>query len=426
MVTPTAPPPIRPWSHRLASPIVMMGVPFDQVTTPQALEIIGEMIESGRPHMLATANVDFLAQVQEDESLRAILLATDLVVCDGTPLLWMSRILGSPLPERVAGSDLVPLLLDLASLKGHRVYFLGGREEVLETAEAKIRERWPALQIAGMYSPPFAPLDKMDHADIRRRIKEARADILLVSFGCPKQEKWLSLNYKEAGVPVAIGVGATIDFLAGTMKRAPVWMRKAGMEWVFRALQEPKRLMRRYWNDIRIVVPGLIRQILTMRGRKELPAAAAPASLVLNDPLLPAAVPSAAETVLDGPPLVPHLEPETSTPAGAAAGTMECMILTLPARLDALSARDSSLWTGMESNNAAWIIADASATTFIDSTGTGKLIRLARTARERGGRVILAGATNDVTGPLALMKLRGFFEEAPDLDSALARIPQAA
>ncbi len=130
--------------------------------------------------------------------------------------------------------------------------------------------------------------------------------------------------------------------------------------------------------------------------------------------------------MVEGPPLVPQLEPEASHPSGLAEGSMECLVLTLPARLDALSARDSSLWSGMETNNAAWIIADASATTFIDSTGTGKLIRLARTARERGGRVILAGATHDVTGPLALMKLRGFFEEAPDLNSALARIPQAA
>lgn len=436
MVKSPASPPVRPWSHRLAAPIVMMGVPFDQVTTPQALEIIGEMIDSRRPHMLATANVDFLAQVQEDVSLRSILLGTDLVVCDGTPLLWMSRLLGSPLPERVAGSDLVPLLLDLASARGHRVYFLGGREEVLETARAKIRERWPALRIAGMYSPPFAPLEKMDHADIRRRIQEARADILLVSFGCPKQEKWLAMNYQETGVPVAIGVGATIDFLAGTMKRAPVWMRKAGLEWVFRALQEPRRLMRRYWYDIRIVVPGLARQILTMRGRQETPPLPGPRGVSYNSVSASAKVPgpgAAAEALSGWPPLVKPLEPSPPTAAATSPATpsaspsvpMECLILTLPPRLDALSARDASLWTGMDANTAAWIIADASATKFIDSTGTGKLIRLARTARERGGRVILAGATQEVTGPLALMKLRGFFEEAPDLESALALIPQA-
>ena len=205
---------VRPWAHRLPPPIVMMGVPFDQVDTPTTLGIIGEMIASRRPRLLATANVDFLAQVQEDETLRRILVEADLIVCDGTPLVWMSRLLGDPLPGRVAGSDLVPLLLDMAQAQGYRVFFLGGKDEVVAVAEDRIRQRWPRLQIAGMYSPPFAPLDKMDHADICHRIREACTDILFVSFGCPKQEKWLAMNYKEAGVPVSIGVGATIDFLA--------------------------------------------------------------------------------------------------------------------------------------------------------------------------------------------------------------------
>ncbi|MFN9026467.1 MAG: WecB/TagA/CpsF family glycosyltransferase, partial [Akkermansiaceae bacterium] len=142
------------------------------------MEIIGEMIASRTPHLLATANVDFLAQVQSDDILRRILVDADLIVCDGTPLIWMSRLLGDPLPERIAGSDLVPLLLDFAQKKGHRVFFLGGRDEVVAVAEEKIRERWPDLQIAGMYSPPFAPMDRMDHAGICRRIREANADML--------------------------------------------------------------------------------------------------------------------------------------------------------------------------------------------------------------------------------------------------------
>jgi len=378
----------------------MMGVPFDQVTNAQALEIIGEMIESRRPHLLATANVDFLAQVQEDMSLRSILVATDLVVCDGTPLLWMSRLLGDALPERVAGSDLVPLLLDLASAKGHRVFFLGGRDEVLAEAQKRIMERWPALQIAGLYSPPFAPLDKMDHADICRRIRETKADILFVSFGCPKQEKWLAMNFKEAGVPVSIGVGATIDFLAGTLKRAPMWMRRSGLEWFYRTAQEPRRLAGRYWNDIRIVGPGLLHQLFTMRRKNPPPA------LPFSDDIRATASPSAL-------PEAPAVSPSP-------------LVVMLPDRLDALSARDASLWSTIESSPAAWIVADATHTTFLDSTGTGKLVRLARMARERGGQIILAGATSAVITPLALMKLSGYFEIAPDVSTALARIPAAA
>lgn len=372
----------RPWAGRLAPPIVMMGVPFDQVSVEQTLGIVREMIEDGGPHLLATANVDFLAQVQEDEGLRRILVDADLVVCDGTPLVWMSRLLGDALPERVAGSDLVPLLLDLAAGQGYRVYFLGGRDEVLGAALEKIRERWPALEVAGMYSPPFAPLEQMDHGDICRRIREARADMLFVSFGCPKQEKWLARNYREAGVPVAVGVGATIDFLAGAVKRAPMWMRKTGLEWFYRVMQEPKRLAGRYWKDIRVVGPGLVRQFLTMRPR------------------------SGVVTVGGGWEEGAKVEKELA-------------VLVLPERLDALAARDGGLWGDAEAGDGATLIADARATVFLDSTGTGRLIRFARMARERGGAFILAGPTVELLRTLDLMKLRGFFTIAADMESAV-------
>ncbi len=375
--------PQRPWASRLPPPIVMMGVPLDQLDTAQALEIVSEMIASRTPHLLATANVDFLAQVQEDELLRRILVDADLIVCDGTPLIWMSKWLGDPLPERIAGSDLVPLLLDLAQERGHRVYFLGGRDEVVAIAEDKIKERWPDLQIAGMYSPPFAPMDQMDHAGICQRIREANADMLFVSFGCPKQEKWLAMNFRGAGVPVAIGVGATIDFLAGAVKRAPVWMRKTGLEWFFRVAQEPKRLARRYWNDICVVGPGLLKQLLIMGPRNSTPQRA-----------------TAAE---DGPSREPHPTPPP--------------VVVLPERLDALSARDASLWPTVENR---MLILDASRTTFLDSTGTGKLVRFARASREHGGRCILMGANSTILGTLDLLKLRNLFTEAANLEEALA------
>ena len=365
----------------------MMGVPLDQLNTEQALEIISEMIASRTPHLLATANVDFLAQVQSDDTLRRILVDADLILCDGTPLVWMSKWLGDPLPERLAGSDLVPLLLDLAQGNGHRVFFLGGRDEVVAIAEEKIKERWPGLQIAGMYSPPFAPMDKMDHADICQRIRDSKADMLFVSFGCPKQEKWLALNYRDAGVPVAIGVGATIDFLAGTVKRAPVWMRKTGLEWFFRVAQEPKRLAHRYWTDICVVGPGLLKQLLKMGSRHQTPQ------------LVPdAKSPAAAQT-----PPTPQLAPPS--------------IVVLPERLDALSARDTSLWPAEASPT---LILDASRTTFLDSTGTGKLVRFARASRENGGLCIIMAAHPNVLSTLDLMKLRNLFTEAATLEEALA------
>lgn len=299
----------------------------------------------------------------------------------------MSKWLGDPLPERLAGSDLVPLLLDLAQKNGHRVFFLGGRDEVVAIAEDKIKERWAGLQIAGMYSPPFAPMDQMDHAGICQRIRESKADMLFVSFGCPKQEKWLALNFRDAGVPVAIGVGATIDFLAGAVKRAPLWMRKTGLEWFFRVAQEPKRLAHRYWTDICVVGPGMIKQLLKMGPYHQVLTRAAEAEpSIKND--------SASKSHQSPPPVV-----------------------VLPERLDALSARDAALWPTVVNRT---LILDATRTTFLDSTGTGKLVRFSRASREHGGLCILMGATPAVLSTLDLMKLRNLFTEVATLEEALA------
>ena len=243
----------------------MMEVPFDRVDLPQALDRIGGMVDSRQPHYLATANVDFLVQAKSDAELRRILNEAHLVVCDGTPLVWLSRLIGRPLPGRVAGSDLVPPLLQTAERKGWSVFFLGGQEENVQRAMYRVRQQHPALRIAGAESPPFAPLDAMDDEGICERIRQARPDILLVSFGCPKQEKWIARNYLAAGVPVCIGVGATIDFLAGSVKRAPHWMRSAGMEWLFRLGQEPRRLWKRYATDLVIFGLGAMKEILFNR-----------------------------------------------------------------------------------------------------------------------------------------------------------------
>jgi N-acetylglucosaminyldiphosphoundecaprenol N-acetyl-beta-D-mannosaminyltransferase len=207
------------------------------------------MIQSGQPHYLATANVDFLIQARQDIELRRVLNDADLVLCDGTPLVWLSRFFGNPLPERVAGSDLTPLLIELAAEKGYRIFFLGGQADVAAAAASRLQERYPNLMIAGHYSPPFRPLLDMDNEEIARRIRAAHPDIVFVSFGCPKAEKWMAINYRKVGAPVMIGVGATIDFLAGRVKRAPQWMQKSGTEWLYRLSQEPRRLFRRYARD---------------------------------------------------------------------------------------------------------------------------------------------------------------------------------
>lgn len=246
-------------------PIALLGVPFDNVTLSQALERIDEMIASGRPHYVVTPNIDFCVQAFEDVELRRILFDADLVVCDGTPLVWAARLLGNPLPERVAGADLVPRLIQRAAEKGHRVFFLGGRPQVTQQAVNRLQGLHPELVIAGHYSPPFRPLLDMNHEEIAERIRAARADLLLISFGCPKAEKWMAMHYRQLGVPVSIGVGATIDFLAGHVRRAPSWMQRGGLEWFFRLSQEPGRLWRRYVHDFKQVGWPLLAQVYLQR-----------------------------------------------------------------------------------------------------------------------------------------------------------------
>src|ERR1041384_2790042 len=156
----------------MAAPVAILGVPFDSVTTAETLEIIARMIDSGEPHYIATANVDFLVQAAKDVELRRILFDAHLVLCDGAPLLWASKLLGNRLPERVAGSDVVPLLMKEAAEKGYRVYFLGAEPAVAAKAVEILRAQYPTLKIVGHHSPPFNPLVEMDHDERveRRRV----------------------------------------------------------------------------------------------------------------------------------------------------------------------------------------------------------------------------------------------------------------
>ena len=241
-------------------PISLLGVSFDPLTLAGAVDRIDEMIETWKPHHVVTANVDFLVQALRDAELRRILTDADLVLCDGKPLVWASRWLGNALPGRVAGADLVPLLLQRAAVKGWKIFLLGAAPGVAEEAARRAALLYPTLPEIACYSPPFAPLEEMDHRDIVARIRAVQPELLLVSFGCPKQEKWISMHYRELGVPVTIGVGATLDFLAGRMRRAPRWMQRSGGEWLFRVAQEPRRLFRRYAGDIRHFFPALLEQ----------------------------------------------------------------------------------------------------------------------------------------------------------------------
>lgn len=368
----------------------ILGVPFDNVTTEQTLDTISGMIASRQPHYIATANVDFTALALYDEELRRILLDAHLVVCDGMPLVWASRWLGNALPERVAGSDLVPKLLALAEVKNWSVYFLGGQKEVTAKAVQLVQVRHPKLRIAGVMSPPFKPLHEMDHATICADIRRADPDLLFVSFGCPKQEKWIAMNYRRAGTPVTIGVGGTIDFLAGHMKRAPHWMQVTGFEWLYRLLQEPRRLFKRYATDLVVFGMTIGRQWWLTRGGPRPPPAA------------------------------PRNHPQIETPDVKISSVAE---LFCPERLDAAEVRViEQVWMSSLEGPEEGVIIDCASAQFIDSTGLGLLMRMQKRCRQSGKHLILAIISPAVQKLLEMTRLMSIFTQAASREEALSKI----
>jgi N-acetylglucosaminyldiphosphoundecaprenol N-acetyl-beta-D-mannosaminyltransferase len=279
-----------------------------------------------------------------------------LVLCDGTPLVWASRLLGNRLPERVAGSDLAPVLLKVAAEKQYRVFLLGATPDSVEQAASNLRRDHPSLLLAGYYSPPFSDLLAMDHKEIKRRVREARPDLLFVAFGCPKAEKWMAMHYRDLNVPVVAGVGATIDFLAGRVKRAPLWMQRAGMEWMFRLACEPRRLFRRYMKDLcvfgwRIAAQWFLLQWLPRLSRWS-----------------------------------------AKMPAGQWWDATRCV--------------------------GRHCIVDLSGVRFIDSTEVGVILNLQKKLHAAGRQFVLASVSRGVRRAMALMHLKDHFDIAQDVAAA--------
>jgi len=202
-----------------------------------------ELIAAGRPAQHVAINAAKLVAMQRDPELREIVAACDLVSADGQAVVWASRLLGDPLPARVAGIDLMHELLGLSERKGYRVFVLGAKKDVLEQAVANAREMYPGLQLAGARDGYF---DDDEAATVADEIRAAAPDILFVAMPSPKKEYWLARYGKLIGVPFVMGVGGAVDVLAGQTRRAPRWLQRVGLEWLYRLLQEPRRMVGRY------------------------------------------------------------------------------------------------------------------------------------------------------------------------------------
>ncbi|MCI6098394.1 MAG: WecB/TagA/CpsF family glycosyltransferase [Selenomonadaceae bacterium] len=218
--------------------VEILGVNVNSLTMAQAVEAVQQFIAEKKVALVATANAEMLMRSTQDEELKDILNQADLVVPDGAGTVWAAGHLGEPMPERVAGFDLAQELMREAPARGDRIYFFGSAPGVADKAKDKAEELYPGIQVVGTRNGFFT---EADEPGIIAEIKAARPDILLAALGVPKQEKWLKKHMQELQVPVSIGVGGTLDVMAGVMERAPLWMQKAKLEWLFRGLKQPSR-----------------------------------------------------------------------------------------------------------------------------------------------------------------------------------------
>lgn len=231
-----------------------MNIEIDNLTMDEVLQEIDRLIQLKKKAYVVTPNVDHLVQLEHGGELVEVYKNADLILTDGKPLIWISKWYGTPIKEKISGSDLFPRLCALAAVKGYRMFFLGAAEGVAAKAAENLVKRFPGLKVVGTYSPPFGfEEDKAELERIKEQIKDVSPHILIVGLGCPKQELFIFHHKDELGVPLSLGLGASLDFEAGIIKRAPKWMANHGLEWLYRIFQDPQRLAKRYLvNDRKI------------------------------------------------------------------------------------------------------------------------------------------------------------------------------
>ena len=379
---------MRSQSSGMRSSINILSVPVDDLNLLETLDRLEAFIEAGRgsrkTHQVATVNVDFVVKSQVDPELRYLLQQADLTTADGTPLFWAMQSLGARLKERVAGVDLVLSLAQKAAEKGYSFFLLGAAPGVADQAAGELQDRFPGLKIAGVHSPPYQTVLEMDRA-ILDEIRSTQPDVLLVAFGNPKQEKWIAMHAREIGIPVMIGVGGTLDFIAGVRRRAPVWMQRMGLEWSHRLIQEPGRLWRRYVIDLVVFGTAFLRQWWWLRRLK---------------------------------------------PTGGDAGKVgfqaekNFAVLHLSGCFTAEQAGD--LWAaGCQAlEHSSEICLDLSELKFLDSLIGGTILEIARFARKAGGELSLACPSAPVSRLLSAMRLDRVLAVYNDLRQAALKLEQ--
>lgn len=236
--------------------IRFMNTYIDNLTMDETIVEIDHLIRANHNSYVVTPNTDIITKLEVNDKFRTIVNNADLILADGQPLIWISKWYKTPIKEKVSGSDLFPRICKLAAEKGYSIYLLGAAEGIADEAAKRLTEKYAGLIISGTFSPSFGFEKRPEEVSaIVDNIKKAHPSILVVGLGAPKQETFIYEHREEMGVPISFGLGATIDFEAGNIKRAPIWMREHGLEWLFRITQDPKRLMKRYLIDDMKIIP---------------------------------------------------------------------------------------------------------------------------------------------------------------------------
>lgn len=245
--------------------INVLGVRVSAINMEMALDLIDLWIELQESRYVCITPVHSVMDCQRDPELRRIQNASGMTTPDGMPLVWLSRLHGHDSVDRVYGPDLMLASCDQSVERGYRHFFYGGAEGVPEQLAANLQARFPGLEVAGMYSPPFRPLTEEEDREIVRMINQSAPDIVWVGLGSPKQERWMAAHVGRLNAPVLLGVGAAFDFHTGRKPQAPAWMQRSGLEWLFRLLTEPRRLWKRYLINNPLFVALVLLQALGLK-----------------------------------------------------------------------------------------------------------------------------------------------------------------
>ncbi len=241
-------------------PVDIWNLPILPVTFAEALDEVDRLIEARSPGYFITANLNYAMLTDRDPRLREVNRQAAFILADGMPLVWYSRLVRRRLPERVAGSDMIYALCQRAAEKGHRVFFLGGMPGVADEAASRLCQLFPGLTIAGVEVPPFREWTAAEHDRMIERIRNTSPDLLFAALGQPKGELWLHQNREALGVPACVQLGASFDFVAGKIHRAPRWIQRINLEWAHRIYCAPRRMFPRYLANAWFLAKALVRR----------------------------------------------------------------------------------------------------------------------------------------------------------------------